>query len=337
MRTGRVAAAVALGLVLGVPRAALGQTSYLLVIVGLGGEPAASEAFHRWAAALVDTARGRCGLPADQVVYLGEDPARDPSRIAARSTREEVEAAVARVAARARPGDRVFVVLIGHGSADRGEWRFNLPGPDLTARDFARLVERLAAQIVVFVNTASASGGFVGALSGRDRIVVTATKTEGERNQTRFAEFFVEAFGGGADLDKDGRVSLLEAFAYARRRVEDAYEQDGQILTEHAVLDDDGDGKASEAPGGPTGDGWLARSVFLEPGAPGRPADAAAIADPVLRALYEQRQALEARLAALRAARGRMEASQYQTELERLLLELARTTREIREREKEKK
>jgi hypothetical protein len=331
----RMAPAIALALATAAPAAA--QTSYLVVIAGLGGDPAASEAFHRWATTLVDAARTRYGLGADQIVYLAEDPARDPSRITGRSTRDAVEAAIAGVADRARPGDRVFIVLIGHGSADRGESRFNLPGPDMGARDFARLLERLAAQTVVFVNTASASGGFVPALAGRDRIVVAATKTEGERNQTRFAAFFAEAFAtGAADLDKDGRVSLLEAFAYARRRVEDAYKQEGQILTEHAVLDDDGDGKGSEAPGGPGGDGRLARTVFLDAGVPGRPADLAAVSDPALRTLYQEQQALEARIAALRAARDRMPASEYEAELERLLVELARKTREIREREKKK-
>ncbi len=338
MRRGALAVACAGAALLLAPSAARAQTSYLLVIAGLGGEPAVSERFHEWAVKLVEAARRQGGLAADQIVYLGEDPARDPARIAGRSTREAIDAAVARLAARARPGDRVFIVLIGHGSTDRGESRFNLPGPDLTARDFARLLERLAAQTVVFVNTASASGGFVPALSGPDRIVVTATKTEGERNQTRFAEFFADAFTDAAgDLDKDGRVSLLEAFGYARRRVEEAYKQDGQILTEHAVLDDDGDGKGSEAPGGPTGDGRLARTVFLEAGPPGRPADLEAVADPVLQALYREQQALEARIAALRAAKGRMEASQYEAELERLLVELARKSREIREREKKLK
>lgn len=328
-------AVVLFGLWVAHPAAA--QTSYLVVIVGLGGEPAVSDTFHRWAAALVDAARTRHGLAADQVIYLGEDPARDPSRIAGRSTRENVDAALARVAARARPGDRVFIVLIGHGSADRAESRFNLPGPDLTARDFARLLDRLGSQTVVFVNTASASGGFVPVLSGRDRVVITATKTEGERNQTRFAEFFVEALAeDGGDLDKDGRVSLLEAFTYARRRVQDVYTQGGEILTEHAVLDDDGDGQGSEVPGGPAGDGRLARTLFLEAATPGRPADAESVADPVLRALYQERDALEQRIGELRAARDRLEASQYEAELERLLVELARKTREIRGREKKK-
>ena len=93
---------------------------------------------------------------------------------------------------------------------------------------------------------ASASGGFVPALAGKNRTIITATKTDGERNQTRFGEYFAAAFAGNAadaDTDKDGRVSVLEAFLWARARTADSYSRDGQLLTEHAVLDDDGDGK----------------------------------------------------------------------------------------------
>ena len=96
--------------------AAAAQDSHLLIVVGLGGDAENAARFHGWAAALVDAARTRHGLPADHVTYLGEDPGRDPGRIAGRSTREGIEAALGRIAAAARPGDRVFIVLIGHGA-----------------------------------------------------------------------------------------------------------------------------------------------------------------------------------------------------------------------------
>ncbi len=105
------------------------------------------------------------------------------------------------------------------------------------------------------------------ALSGKDRTVITATRTEGERNQTRYGEYFAEALStDDADMDKDGRVSMLEAFTWARRRVVESYERDGQLLTEHAVLDDNGDGKGTDEPGQPGEDGALARTLFLSAG-----------------------------------------------------------------------
>ncbi|MEW5981096.1 MAG: C13 family peptidase [Acidobacteriota bacterium] len=317
-----------------VPRPAAAQSSHLLVIVGLAGEPAIADEFHRWASTIIDAARQRYGLPAESVIYLGEDPARDALRITDRSTSANIQASVEKLVARARPGDRVFIVLIGHGAAAAGAPRFNLPGPDLAAKDFAALLDRFTAQSVTLVNTASASGGFVATLSGRDRTIITATRTDGERNQARFGEFFAEALGGtDGDIDKDGRVSMLEAFTWARRRVEESYKKEGQLLTEHAMLDDDGDGKGSDALDKPGGDGALARTQFLA-AASAEPASAESIADPALRQLYTERRALEDAIASLKAGKGKMDESEYARELERLLVELARKSREIREKEK---
>jgi hypothetical protein len=307
--------------------------SHLLVIVGLGGDLENSDRFHQWASTIVDAARGRYGLASESIVYLGEDPARDPKRLGGRSTREAIATAVDRLARTARPGDTVFVVLVGHGASATGGARFNLPGPDLTAAEYASLLSRLAAQTVVFVNTASSSGGFVQALSGRNRVVVTATTSDGERNQTRFGEFFAEAFtADGADGDKDGRVSVLEAFNWARTRVADSYKRDGQLLTEHAVLDDNGDGKGAAAPGQPGGDGALARTLFMSAAAAGRAIPDQA--DPELRALVAQRDTLEARIAALRAAKDKTDPMKYEADLEGLLIDLARVNRSIREKQK---
>jgi hypothetical protein len=307
-----------------------GRASHVVVIVGLGGDHDNAERFHAWAVRIVDAARGRYGVPASHVVYLGDDPARDPARLTGRATRDTISRAFTDLAARARPGDRVLIVLIGHGaSATPGAARFNISGPDVSASEFARLLDHLAAQSVTFVNTASASGGFLAALAGTDRTIITATRTEAERNQTRFGGFFGEALeSDDADNDKDGRISMLEAFVYTRARVSASYEQDGQLLTEHAMLDDNGDGTGTDTPGQPGGDGALARTQFLSGGA----ASGTTTDSPELRALLDQRSALETRLAALKEAKASMDASQYQRDLEALLLELARVGRAIREK-----
>ncbi len=336
MTPGRTAAPVILALLLATGSASVAAAqpgSHLMVIVGLGGDLENSDRFHQWAVTIVDAARGRYGLAAESVVYLGEDPARDPKRIGGRSTRESIAAAVDGLSRQARPGDTVFVVLIGHGASATGGARFNLPGPDLTAAEFSQLIGRFAAQTVVFVNTASASGGFVAALSGRGRVIITATTTDGERNQTRFGEFFAEAFtADGADGDKDGRVSILEAFNWARTRVADSYKRDGQLLTEHTVLDDNGDGKGTAAPGQPGEDGALARTLFMSAASAAR-----AIpdhADPELRALVAQRDALETRIAALKAAKDKTDPEKYERDFEQLLIDLARVNRAIGEKQK---
>ena len=307
---------------------AAAQDSYLLVIVGLGGSQEHRELFHRWASDLVEAATVRYGLARDHVIYLGEREEVDG--VDSRSTREGVGQAVERIASRARPGDRVFVVLFGHGSFANGESRFNLPGPDLTAAEFAVLLDRLAAQTVAFVNTASASGGFIEALAARDRAVLTATRTGGERNETLFGGFFVEALATGeGDLDKDGRVSMLEGFTWAKRRVAEAYSKEGLLLTEHATLEDNADGKGSLDPDAMAGDGALARTLVMQ-GAAADPA--AATDDPELKLLLEKKRDLEDRVARLRLTKDRMKPDEYARDLERLLVDLARTSRAIRER-----
>ena len=313
---------------------AAAQQTHLLVVTGLGGGADYTDRFHAWATTLLDAAAARYELPAGNITYLGEKPDLAPERIADRSSRENVAAAIDAIAARADPGDHVVIVLFGHGSfADAA--RINLPGRDLSADDFAALLERLDVGHVTFVNTASASGPFVEKLSGENRVVMTATRTGGERNASVFGGFFVEAFASGesdADQNKDERISMLEAFEYARVKVERSYEEDGRLATEHALLDDNGDGAGSGEPDPLGGDGTVARTLFFTGGA-GPRAAAAFTDDPELAALYEERQALEARVDELRRIRGAEPSEQYTQELERLLVELALKSREIRQRE----
>ena len=251
-----------------------------------------------------------------------------------RSSRENVQKALGTLAQTAGPGDLVFILLIGHGGAQGGESRFNLPGPDMTAADFAPLLAALSGRQVVFVNTASASGDFVKALSAKGRIIVTATKSAMERNQTEFPSYFVQAFSeDGADADKDQRVSVLEAFTYARREVERFYEKGHLLLTEHAVLDDNGDGVGSAVPDLAAGDGRVARTVFLGSGDENAADGAASAADPRVADLRRQRRALEQQIGALKARKDAMEPAQYEDELEKLLVELARRDAALRQRE----
>ena len=299
------------------------QSTYLLVITGVEGDQEHGELFQKWATTLIDAAKARYGVPDEQILYLAEHPERAPSRIWARSTRENVERAFARLGDRAGANDQVFVVLIGHGSFDGQQAFFNLPGPDLAATDYARLVEKLRAGRVIFVDTSSASGGFLKALAAPGRTVVTATRTGGERNETRFPAYFVEAFAStAADADQDGRVSVLEAFNYARTKVVQAYERDGLLLTEHATLDDGTDGKLAAA-----------ESLASDQAAS---AALAGVADPALRTLLEEQHALDEQISALKLRKDGMEPAAYQEELEKLLTDLALKTRAIRQLEEKK-
>jgi hypothetical protein len=302
-------AALALALAVAGPASA---QAHVLIISGLGGEQRYIDDFHTWGTTMVDAARERMGLPRENVVYLAENPARDPSRIDGASRREEIERALRSLAQRAGPDDRILLLLIGHGGSDSRGVRLNVPGPNLTADDLAAFLQPFRTQPLVIVNTASASGGFQAPLAGPNRVIVTATRSEMERNETLFGGFFVAAFAGeGADADQDGRISIQEAFDYARQEVERAYRSSNRLQMENARME---------------GDEQLARSFTLGGGLARAPADAS----PELRALYAERQRLEDAVAGLRTRSGQMPAEAYQRELEGLLIELARTTQRIR-------
>lgn len=321
--------AVAAGLFLGAPAPASAQTTHLAVIVGLSGDPEYAELYGKWAAALVDGAVDRYGIPRTQVHYLTEKPDGDPKRATGRSTRDEIVKTFEALAAAGRE-DLIFVVLIGHGTFDGRSAKFNLPGPDMAAADFEPLLKRLAPRRVVLVNTASASGPFIETLSGPNRTIVTATRSGRESFATIFGGYFVDALTtDAADLDKNKRISVLEAFDYARQEVANTYERQGIILTEHALLDDTGDKEGSTTPAADGDEGRVAALLTLGSvtGADPLPAD------PRARALHEERRALERRVESLRLMKDGMDPARYAGELEKLLTELALKTRQIREME----
>jgi hypothetical protein len=302
------------------------QATHLAVIVGLAGEPEHAELFQRWAGTLVD-ASAKLGV--EDVIYLSEKPEVDAKRITGRSTRDEVVKAFDKLAT-AGEDDVVFIVLIGHGTFDGRVAKFNLPGPDLTPADFEPLLKKVRSRHVAFVNTASASGPFIEALAGPGRTIVTATRTGAERFATLFGGYFVDALAGtDADSDKNRRISVLEAFIYAKREVATAYEREGIMATEHALLNDSGgEGIPDPTPDGKQGK--VAAVLSLGSVAAGDPLPG----DPTLRALYLERRDLERRIEALKLLKGSMPADRYAAELEKLATDLALKTRQIRELEK---
>ncbi len=304
-----------------------------LVVTGVAGEPQLAATFHKQAVALIDALTSRFGVPAADIVYLAESAEGGASRIKGVSTKENIVRELTALGERSKTGDVLFIMLIGHGSGDDAAARFNVPGPDISAADFARVLDGIGGPTIAVVNAASASGGFVATLSGPNRVIATATKSGMERNQTRFANYFIQAYVGDvADADKDGRVSVLEAYEYARREVARAYEQENRLLTEHAQLDDNGDKKGTAAPDTRSADGALARRVFLG-GRAGSVAAAAraASSDPRVASLEREKDALEARIDSLRRRKASMDSTAYEKSLEDLLVQLAEKNKAIRD------
>jgi hypothetical protein len=299
--------------------------AFLLIVVGLSGDPEHGELFQKWGTALAE-ASAKVGVTPDRLVYLA-DTKEPTGRINGRATREEIDKALAAFSKAAAPEDVVYIVLFGHGSFDGQTARFNLPGPDITAAEFNTMIRRVPARNVVFVNTSSSSGPFIEALSAQGRAIITATRSGAEQFTTLFGGYFVEAFSSDtADADKNGRISMLEAFQYTKAEVARAYEREGLLATEHAMLDDNGDKNGSQTPAATGADGKLAAALSL-----GSAADAAPLPDdPKLRALYLERRDLERRVESLRLLKDSMPPAKYTSELERLVTDLALKTREIR-------
>jgi hypothetical protein len=221
--------------------------------------------------------------------------------------------------------DQLLVLLIGHGTTvDGEEAKFNLVGPDLTASEWADLMKPLPGRLV-FVDTTGASFPFLRRMAARGRVVLTATDSAAQQFETVFPEFFIKAFADdGADLDKTGRVSMWEAFSYASDAVRNWFEQKGQLPTERPLLDDTGAGVGREAQN-PGTDGAVARITYLEPDAA-----LALPADTALAVLVKRRAELEASLEELRARKESTPPDQYDAELEKLLIEIARVGAQIR-------
>jgi hypothetical protein len=312
-----------------VPESAWAQTAHLAVIVGFPGDPEHAETFNRWATTLVEAAP-RLGVSGENLVYLTDKPDASGGKATGRSSREEVSKALAGVAARASEDDVVFVVLLGHGSFDGKAAKFNLPGPDMTAADFAPLLKKMRSKQVVFANTASASGPFIEALAAPGRTIVTATRSGAERFATLFGGYFVDALAGTeADVDRNKRVTVLEAFTWAKREVDNAYEREGIMRTENALLSDNG-GEGVPDPSVDGKQGRVASMLSLGSSTAADPLPE----DPKLRALHVERRELERRVEALRLLKGSMPADKYTSELEKLVTEIALKTRQIREMEK---
>ncbi len=240
------------------------------------------------------------------------------------ATKENVESAFARLTRNMKRDDVLLVVLFGHSTFDGVDAKFNLVGPDLEAADWQRLVSAIQGR-VIFVNTTGASAPFMQRLSGPGRILITATDNPAQKYDTIFPEFFSQAFSTPeADLDKDGRVSIWEAFAFASAKVKIYYRQRGQLSVERPVLDDTGDGVGKES--GELGpDGAVASRTFLDAGG-----DPVAENSPALSEMINRRNTLESEFDELKRRREFMPAGDYEKQRDILLIDIARISHQIR-------
>ncbi|WP_406697906.1 hypothetical protein V5E97_03545 [Singulisphaera sp. Ch08] len=306
----------------------------VLIVVGAPGSSEYEARFRQWAGQWQGAAKK---ASAESIpIGLDHDQAQDTSQgkdTGTDATPTDHDRLQAILAEKAKAGPRqapLWIVLIGHGTSDGREAKFNLRGPDVTDLELFEWLKPLQRPIAI-INCASASGPFLNRLSGPDRVIVTATRSGNEQNYARFGQHLAEAIANpSADLDKDGQVSLLEAYLTASGRVEESYRAQSQLATEHALIDDNGDKLGTPADwfrgvratrrakdGAPL-DGIRANQFVLIPSARERDLSAE---------IRQKRDQLELSIAALRDEKAKLAADDYYARLEPLMVELAKLYR----------
>jgi hypothetical protein len=286
--------------------------TFYVTISGLGGEPDYVQRFKMWADD-IDSSLKRAGGDANVVTLQAP-------------TRDAIRAKFAEISRQIKPDDALVLMLIGHGSFDGTEYKFNIPGPDLTGAEIASLLEHVPATRQLVVNMTSSSGGSLSFLQKKNRIIITATKAGTEKNVTVFARYWAEALREpAADADKNESVSALEAFHYAQKKTAESFDSQKRLATEHSVLEDIGKGDGERDPNNENGEGKLAAAFpVVRLGA-----NAAAARDPAKRPLLEKKDQLEQQIDKLKFDKAALPADEYKRQLTTLLLELAKTQEEL--------
>ena len=232
------------------PAASTNDQRTVLLVVGLPGEEEYAAEFNAWAenwrkaAELAKAKWIAIGLPAREAAEQASSNAPSGESAPGGHDRDQLKKVLEE---EAKDGGELWVILIGHGTFNGKEAKFNLRGPDFTALEMVDWLKPFQ-RPVAFINCAAASAPFINALSGSNRVVVSATRSGYEQNYARFGKYLSEGIGGlKADLDKDGQTSLLEAFIIASKQAAEFYKNEGRLATEHALLDDNHDGYGTPA------------------------------------------------------------------------------------------
>ncbi len=287
-------------------------TTFYVTVAGLGGEQEYEQRFSGWAKEL-------------QMILQGEPDAKVETLYGSNATRANIQAKLTDIAKQAKPDDSFILFLIGHGSYDEVDYKFNVPGPDVSAQDLAQWLDKIPAKQLI-VNMTSASGGAIPVLQKPKRIVITATKAGTETNATVFARYWIEALRDpAADADKNEVITALEAFRYAEAKTAKFYEEMKRLATEHPLIEDTGKGDGVKAPSVDNNEGLLAqRFAVLHTGS------AVAMAkDPAKQQLLKRKEEIESQIDELKYRKASMSVNDYRQQLGKYLVDLAKTQQEL--------
>ena len=315
--TMRLRLTLVLLIAVGIPSVALADSS-ALILRGVAGSPEHEAKFAKWTAGTQKALIDKFGFTADRVLVLVDK----------QTAQAEIQKAFVTLKQQLKPGDTFFLFMIGHGSGEDGQYKFNIFGADYTADDYNKLLSTLSVGRIVIVAATPASGAGLDKFAGKNRVVVAATRSGQENNDIVFYDYFLEALQGtAADEDKDQKVSIWEAFKYAVAGTERFYKEEGRLATEHPMISDNGtekiDAKAKEAP-------LLARTTSFVVDRP------IVSNDPKMQALLNERKEIEQKIEALSINKNSMPAAEYDKQREDLLVQLALKNQQIKQQETKK-
>jgi hypothetical protein len=305
---------------------------YAVIFAGAGADETYQAQFQQWTLELHEILVSDYSYPADDITLLVGRGDTSEARISGPCRLDTISAALENLQEKVRAGDQIAFFFIGHGTSDDQDAKFVVLGPDITGRDFAESLKAFSDQDVIVVNTTASGYSFCSALSAAGRVIVCATRSAAERYDTVFTRYFLEALKDrAADRDKNRRVSILEAFWYAREKVKKWYTDQDRLPSEHPTIDDNSDGKFSTDPDPAKDDGKLAEIAYLD-------SISAAFAEEmtggplpeILRRLTAKAQELERSVILLRHQKGELAEKDYWLQMESLLIDLARTTRQLK-------
>ena len=282
--------------------------NYYLIVAGLGGEAEYEQRFTGWASDLTKLFKAEPGAKVETLA--GKD-----------ATKVNIEAKMRAIAQESKADDEFVLLLIGHGSSDEQDYKFNIPGPDISAKEIGALLDKIPARQAV-IDMTSSSGGIIPILQKPKRVLVTATKSGTEKNATIFGRYFIEALRDKeADTDKNEVLTVSEAFHYAEDKTAKFFETQKRLATEHAVIEDAGKGEGVKAPSAENGEGLTAgRFTLLHLGSV-----ASLVNDPEKQKLLKHKEELEASIDELKYEKASMALPEYRQKMQEYLLDLAKT------------
>lgn len=306
------------------------STKYAVILAGPTVGDQNKSQFRQWAFSLHDILARDYGYSSDTISLLydrGELEGAGGERIDAACDLAGIQQELARLESLVKTGDQITIYLIGHGSGAEEESKFNIVGPDITGVQFSSMLDVFDQQDMIIVNTTSASYGFSASLSSEGRVVVSSTRSSSEKFDPVFSNYFIEALDNrNGDRDKNNRVSILEAFNYAKNSVEEFYEEQGRLASEHAGLDDNGDALFSLNPTMAEIDGRLAEIAYID----NLVDDTAGLSAEAIH-LKSRMQDMERSVFILRGRKAEFLEDDYWRQMEALLVGLARATAQFNE------